>query len=150
MSEIHVYHLQRQPLEAVLPTLLGRSRERGWRALVRVGSEERMRALDDHLWSFSDESFLPHGTDREADAAEHPVLLTTREANPNAAEILFLADGAPLPAEIGAYQRVAIMLDGADDEAVASTRALWRELKAAGHSLAYWQQDEDGRWANRG
>ena len=63
MTEVLFYHLQHQPLEAVLPTLLEKTLERGWRAAVQVTTEERMSALDDHLWTFTDESFLPHGTD---------------------------------------------------------------------------------------
>lgn len=149
MTDIHFYHLQRQPLEAVLPTLLLRSGERGWRSLVRVGSEARLAALDDHLWSFSDESFLAHGTDREADAAEHPVLLTLGEQNPNGAAMLFLADGAAVPAELSGYERVALLLDGRDEDAVAAARDTWRRLREAGHAITYWQQDEDGRWRKR-
>ncbi|MGA0595739.1 DNA polymerase III subunit chi [Enterovirga sp. CN4-39] len=150
MSEIFFYHLQRQPLEAVLPRLLEKSRERGWRALVRVGSEERLSALDDHLWTYADESFLPHGTAREADAPEHPVLLTTEEANRNGAEILFLVEGAPLPSDLGGYSRVMYLLDGSNEEAVAGGRQAYRALREAGHELSYWQQDEEGRWAKRG
>ena len=150
MSEVFFYHLQRQPLEAVLPRLLDRSRERGWRALVRVGSEERLATLDDHLWTYAEESFLPHGSDREADAGEHPILLTTGDANRNGADILFVVEGAPVPDDISGYHRVMYLLDGSDPEAVASGRQCFRVLREAGHDLSYWQQDEDGRWAKRG
>ena len=149
MTAFHVYHLQRQPLEAVLPTLLGRSRERGWRALVKIGSPERLSALDDHLWAFSDDSFLPHGTDAEGDAAEQPILLTTGDANPNGAAILFLAEGAAPPADLSGLERVALLLDGRDPDAVAAARILWREMAAGGRETAYWQQDEAGRWTKR-
>ena len=150
MSEVFFYHLQQQPLEAVLPRLLDKSRERGWRALVRVGSEERLAALDDHLWTFADESFLAHGSDREADAQEHPILLTTGEANRNGAAILFLVAGALVPPDLSPYQRVMYLLDGSDEEAVAGGRKVFRTLRDAGHDLSYWQQDEEGRWSKRG
>src|SRR5215210_7567308 len=97
MTEVLFYHLQRQPLEAVLPTLIEKSMERGWRIAVQAASEERLAALDDHLWTYSDESFLPHGTDREPDAADQPVLLTLSEANANGASIRFLVEGALVP-----------------------------------------------------
>ena len=85
MTEILFYHLQNQPLEVVLPALLTKSLERGWRAVIQVTTEERLSALDDTLWTYSDESFLPHGTDREAHAADQPVLITLGEGNPNGA-----------------------------------------------------------------
>ena len=150
MTDVHVYHLGRQPLEAVLPTLLQRSRERGWKALVRVTSPERLAALDDHLWTFSDESFLPHGTDLDPDPGRHPILLTQSDLNPNGAAILFLLDGAPMPEAIEAFARVALILDGRDEEAVAAARDTWRQVKARGHTTTYWQQDESGGWTQRG
>lgn len=149
MTEVYVYHLQRQSLEAVLPTLLTRSRERGWRALVRLAGPERVSALDDHLWAFSDESFLAHGTAAEPDPAEQPILLTTGDDNLNGADILFVADGGAPPQDIATFQRVAILLDGRDDQAVAVARQTWKTVKAAGHEVAYWQEDGSGRWSRR-
>ncbi len=148
-ADIHFYHLQRQPLEAVLPVLLGRSRERGWRALVKVGGEDRMAALDDHLWSFSEESFLAHGTDREPEPAAQPILLTVGDANPNGAAILFLAEGVAVPETLDGYERVVILIEGGDEDAVAAARGIWRRLREGGHAVTYWQQDESGRWRNK-
>ena len=149
MTEVLFYHLQRQPLEAVLPTLLEKSLERGWRALVRATSDERLAALDDHLWTFSDESFLPHGTDREPDAPEQPVILTLGDGNPNGDGVLLLVEGAPVPADASAYQRVVLLFDGNDEDALAAAREHWRGIKAGGHDATYWQQDERGRWQKK-
>lgn len=149
MTEIHVYHLQRQTLEAVLPTLLLRADQRGWRSLVKVASPERMAALDDHLWTFADESFLPHGTDRDSDPAGQPVLLTQGDANRNGAAMLFLVEGAPMPEDVAAFARVALLLDGHDESAVAAARETWRRSREAGHAVTYWQQGDDGRWTRR-
>jgi DNA polymerase III subunit chi len=149
MTEILFYHLQQKPLEAVLPTLVEKSLERGWRAVVQATSAERLAALDDHLWTFSDESFLPHATDKEPDAAEQPVVLTLSDGNPNNAAIRFLVEGAPVPAEIGGYERLVLLFDGNDDEALAAARADWKSVKAAGHEVTYWQQDARGRWERK-
>ena len=149
MTEIWFYHLQRQPLEAVLPTLLERSLERGWRAVVRATSDERLSALDDHLWTYADESFLPHGTDREAHAADQPVLITTGPENPNGAAVLFLVEGAPVPEDATTYQRLMLLFDGNDEDALAAARAQWKSVKAAGHDATYWQQDPRGRWEKK-
>ncbi len=94
MAEVLFYHLERQPLEAVLPGLLQRSLERGWRALVRVGSQERLDALNVHLWTYDDASFLPHGSAGEGFADAQPVWLTTGDDNPAGAAVCFLVDGA--------------------------------------------------------
>ncbi|WP_375455659.1 DNA polymerase III subunit chi [uncultured Methylobacterium sp.] len=149
MTDILFYHLQNQPLEAVLPSLVEKSRERGWQAAIQAASEERLQALDDHLWTFRDDSFLPHGTDRDPDAASQPVVLTLREANPNAAAIRFLVEGADLPPDAGAYERICVLFDGTDQDALLRAREQWKRAKAAGHSVAYWQQDEAGRWQKK-
>jgi DNA polymerase-3 subunit chi len=149
MPEILFYHLQHKPLEAVLPTLLEKSLERGWRAVVQATSAERLAALDDQLWTFSDESFLAHATDKEPDAAEQPVVLTLGDGNPNQAAIRFLVEGAPMPAEIGTYERVVLLFDGNDADALAAARADWKSVKAAGHDATYWQQDPRGRWERK-
>ncbi|AWN35005.1 MULTISPECIES: DNA polymerase III subunit chi [Methylobacterium] len=146
MTEILFYHMQRQPLERVLPNLVERSLERGWQAAIQAVSEERLAALDDGLWTYADESFLPHGTDREPDAGTQPVVLTLRDLNPNGASIRFLVEGADLPPDAADYARICILFDGTDQDALLRAREQWRQAKAAGHAVAYWQQDEDGRW----
>ena len=150
MTEILFYHLQRHPLERVLPALVEKSLERGWRVVVQAASEERIEALDAHLWIFRDDSFLPHGTWREAEAAEQPVLLTVHDGNPNGAAVRFLLDGAPVPADAGDYERIVLLIDGNDPDAVAAARERWSEGKAKGFEVTYWQADENGRWQRKG
>lgn len=149
MTEILFYHLQRQPLEAVLPTLLQKTLERGWKAVVEVPSEERLQSLDDHLWTFSDASFLPHGSDREPDAADQPVVLTTGTGSPNGANVRFLVGGAAIPEDIGGYERIVLMFDGDDEDALARAREDWQKARNAGHAATYWQQDGGGRWEKK-
>jgi DNA polymerase-3 subunit chi len=149
MTEILFYHLQQQPLEKVLPTLLEKSLERGWRAVVQASSDERVEALDSHLWTYRDDSFLPHGTWREGDASEQPVVLTVNDDNPNGAQVRFLVDGAAVPADAGAYQRLVLLFDGEDPDAVAAARERWSTAKAGGFDVTYWQSDENGRWQRK-
>jgi DNA polymerase-3 subunit chi len=150
MTEILFYHLQRHPLERVLPALVEKSLERGWRVVVQAASDERIEALDAHLWVFRDDSFLPHGTWREAEAAEQPVLLTVHDSNPNGAAVRFLVDGAPVPVDAAGYERIVLLVDGNDPDAVAAARERWSEGKAKGFEVTYWQADENGRWQRKG
>ncbi len=149
MTEILFYHLQHQPLERVLPTLLEKSLSRGWRIVVQAASEERVEALDAHLWTYRDDGFLPHGTYRESETAAQPVLLTIHDHNPNRANVRFLIDGAPLPEDVADYHRIVLLFDGTDDDAVAQAREHWGAAKAAGHAVTYWQPDEQGRWQQK-
>ena len=149
MTQMLFYHLQGQRLERVLPAMLEKSLERGWRVVVQASSEERVEALDAHLWTFRDDGFLPHGTAGEAEAAAQPVLLTIRDDNPNGATVRFLVDGAPVPADASAYERIVLLFDGEDDDAVAAARVRWGEAKAQGFEVTYWRPDEQGRWVEQ-
>ena len=149
MTEILFYHLEHQPLERVLPSLVERTLERGWRAVVQAGSEERVDALVTLLWTYREESFLPHGTKRDGNAALQPVFLTTEEDNPNGAKVRFLVDGADTR-DLGAYDRIVYLFDGRDTSAVAQAREQWKAAKAAGCEVTYWQQSAEGRWEKRG
>ena len=147
-TEIFFYHLDRRTLEDVLPTLLQRSMEKGWRATVQATSEERIEALDSLLWAFSEESFLPHGTAKDGQGSVQPIYLTVGGDNPNQAQVRFLLDGAELD-DASSYQRVVFIFDGRDPEAVTRARAQWQEARGSGHTVSYWQQDEDGRWQQK-
>ena len=150
MTEILFYHLKGQTPEQVLPALLQKSLERGWRVVVQASSEERIEALDAHLWTWRDNSFLPHGTWRDAEAAQQPILLTVRDDNPNGAVVRFLIEGAAMPGDAEAYQRVVLLFDGEDPDAVDAARARWSEAKSAGFEVTYWQADEKGGWRRQG
>jgi DNA polymerase-3 subunit chi len=150
VTEILFYHLQGQRLEGVLPTLLEKSLERGWRVVVQGSSEERIEALDAHLWTYRDDAFLPHGTWREPEASQQPILLTLTDSNPNAATVRFLIEGAPPPADAQDYQRIVLLFDGEDEQAVAAARAHWSDVKAKGLDATYWQPDAQGRWVKKG
>lgn len=149
MTEVLFYHLQGQKLEGVLTPLIEKSIERGWRVAVQGTSEERIEALDSHLWTYREDGFLPHGTWREAEAAQQPVLLTVNDTNPNAATVRFLIDGAGLPADAEAYERLVLVFNGDDDEAVTQARGFWTEAKTKGFAATYWQPDEQGRWVKK-
>src|SRR5690606_35445397 len=111
--DVVFYHLTETTLEEALPPLVEKSLERGWRVAIQTGSEERRDALDARLWTYADDSFIPHGTDREPHAAEQPVVLTTGTANINNAVIRFLVDGAE-PGPLDEYQRAGFLFDGHD------------------------------------
>jgi DNA polymerase III subunit chi len=148
MTEILFYHLTESTLENALPGLVERSLDRKWKVVIQTGSEERRDSLDNHLWTWSDSSFLAHGTDLEANPEEQPVILTTSDSNPNAATVRFLVDGA-VPSEPENYERLIVMFDGHDQQQLEQARAQWKLLKDQGHALTYWQQNDEGRWEKK-
>lgn len=147
-TEVLFYHLERQGLEKVLPSLVEKTLERGWRAVVQAGSQERLAAIDLALWTYKDDSFLAHGTARDGHATDQPVYLTTSNDTPNGAGVRFLVDGAETD-DFSGYVRIVYMFDGNDADAVASAREQWKAAKSAGCPVTYWQQSLAGKWEKK-
>lgn len=148
MADILFYHLTESSLEDALPGLLEKTLQRGWRAVIQTGSDERRDGLDAHLWSFRDDSFLAHGVDRDAHAEHQPVVLTTGDGNANGAAVRFVVDGAKAP-DASPYERMVFMFDGHDAAQLEEARAQWKVQRAAGHAVTYWQQTPERRWEKK-
>jgi len=146
--DILFYHLTETKMEDALPPLLEKSLERKWRVAVQTISDERGGVIDNHLWTYRTESFLPHGLESEDFAESQPILITATDANRNAAKVRFFIDGAE-PGDLEGYERVVFMFDGYDDAQLAAARGQWKRLKTDGHVLSYWQQNRDGRWEKK-
>ena len=143
--EVWFYHLERTALDQALPELLEKTLARGWKALVRATSADRVEHLDGWLWSYRDDSFLPHGVEGEPLAERQPILITTGMDNANAANALFLVDDAE-PGETAPFERCVLLFDGRDEAAVRAARGRWPAFKAAGCTVSYWRQGETGGW----
>ena len=141
--EVWFYHLERTSLDQALPELLEKTLAKGWRALVRSPDRDRIEHMDGWLWSWREDSFLPHATTDDAEPARQPVLLTTGQDNLNSAQALFLLDGAEGGALDG-YERCILLFDGRDEAAVTEARGRWKAFAADGHPVSYWRQGERG------
>jgi len=143
VTEIAFYHLEKSPLESVLPKLLEKTLAKDKRALVVAGSDERVEALAGILWTYEQGAWLPHGSKVDGDAEDQPVWLATDDENPNGAEFLFLTDGAE-SGKIADYERCFELFNGRDEAAVVAARGRWKSYKESGHDLTYWRQGAQG------
>ena len=149
MGAVYFYHLTRQPLERTLPVLLDKARQAGWKIAVRGTDPGRMDWLDEKLWLGPEEGFLPHGRAGGPHDAAQPILLTTEAQAANDPTCIMAVDGAAVdPGEVEALDRVCILFDGNDHEAVQQARGQWKALTGAGCSAQYWSE-ESGRWEKK-
>ena len=146
--ELLFYHLEQASLERVLPDLLSKSLEKGWRAIVETSPAERVEALDAMLWTYADDSFLPHSTSREENANSQPILITDSTENINKADIRFFIDAGEVSEHEG-YERLVYIFKGNDQALLSRARKQWKAAKAAGIEATYWQQNSAGRWEKK-
>ncbi|MCL4678394.1 MAG: DNA polymerase III subunit chi [Alphaproteobacteria bacterium] len=146
MAEVRFYHLQVQRQEEALPALIAKAAESGKRVIVRLADEREVERINEALWTFRPDSFIPHGSAKDGhDPARQPVWLTHTNDNPNGAEVLIAGHGAAqaFGPEIALCCE---MLDGRDEAEVQAARERWKVYKEAGHEVTYWQQNERGGW----
>jgi DNA polymerase III subunit chi len=148
MTEVWFFHLDKQPIEHVLPRIVASSLARGWRMVIETANPERVSKISDMLWASEDVAFLPHGYEGEPKPEHQPVWLTAGQDTPNAAQVRVLLDGAVL-ADMSNLTRAVMMFDGNDPQAIETARTEWKTQKAAGHDISYWKQDELGKWINQ-
>ena len=147
MTEFRFLHLERRRIDQALPDILDEALAAGWRVVIQAGSEERVEALNERLWTYADESFLPHGSAHDGEPHAQPIYLTAGGDNPNGARLRMLLSGVAAAAFVEAgYERVVLLFDGRDEEAVAEARRQWTEVKATGAAPSYWREADDGGW----
>jgi DNA polymerase III subunit chi len=147
--DIWFYLLERSSVVDALPPLIDKCLQRGWRALVRSPDPARLTALDAKLWTWRDDAWLPHGLADGPSPERQPVLLTGLAHNPNAAQAVFVLDGAS-PEPLDGVARVIAMFDGRREDEVQAARLAWRTAKARGQTPSFWKQNGDGRWERQG
>jgi len=145
--EYWFYHLEASTIEGVLPGLLEKTRQKGWRALVKL-PEAQLKEMDDYLWTYKDDSFLPHGRDDEPMADQQPITLSSNAATAAGHDAVFLLGGAEI-SDMTGVERAMVMINGRSQEDVQRERARWKALKNTGATLSYYQQNERGGWKKK-
>jgi DNA polymerase-3 subunit chi len=139
---VDFYHLAATPLERVLPRICERLLENEERLLL-VAGEEQLAQLDELLWTYSPDAFLPHGRAEGRAPDKQPILLSEAVEPLNGATNIALADGV-WRHEALAFARTFYFFDNSHLD---TARGSWRAVKANAEATPrYWKQDEAGKW----
>lgn len=141
-TEWWFYHIEHTSLDAAIAPLIEKCLDRKWRVLV-VAHAETLERLDRALWTFREDSFLPHGRATK-DAAKHPVLLSTEADPANGAKVALLLDGSD--AEALLFERCMVVFDGKDETARSKARQQFKAASDGGATARYFQQERGGAW----
>lgn len=144
MADINFYHLTKSSVKQALPKLLDKVLASGKRGLVVARDESQLAEINEYLW-VSTRSFLPHGTKEDGFPSHQPLYLTCDNDCPNGAQVLVLVEGGTYEA-LNQFEKCLVLFDGNQNEYVSAARQQWKNYVTQGHSLTYWQQDEQGKW----
>lgn len=145
MTDIRYYHMEQSTLDQALPAIAVKAFQSGKRVMIRVPDKKEATRLNDLLWTFHPNVFLPHGGEGDKNAADHPVWITSKDDNQNNADILILTHGCVMDT-VADFSLCCEMLDGRVESQIKDARTRWKIYKADNHDLTYWQQDENGKW----
>jgi DNA polymerase-3 subunit chi len=146
--EINFYHLTRTSVERTLPRLLEKVLEAKQRAVVITESPARTNALNEILWTYSTNAFLPHGSATEGQPAEHPIWLTETAENPNQSNVVVQLDHEPLN-NFSTFKKCLYLFDSNQPNVLEKARQNWQAYKSKGYTLRYFQQESDGNWVEQ-
>ena len=145
---VQFYHLTSTPLERALPKLLEKAVAAGYRVLLVGENDHQLEKLDQLLWTYDPDSFLPHGTIKGGSSEKQPILINSNFESPNGANLLAIINGA-MSDKTEQFDRIIDMFDGKDQQAVENARNRWKKYKDQGHSLSYLRQTESGGWEQK-
>ena len=143
MVQVDFYHLTRLPLERALPQIADKVLASGARLLIVSADAGQRGQLDQSLWAYADDSFLPHAVLGTGDDAVQPVLIAPNVNAANGAKHIALVDGV--------WRDAALSFDRAfhffDNDRIIEARTAWKALADRdGVERRYWKQNDNGRW----
>ena len=149
MSEIRFYHLQNQKIEQALPGLIKKALDGNFKILVHMEQEAQLKSLDTHLWTYHPDSFLPHGSGKDAYPECQPIWLDTKREGPNTPNLMIELADLDIDG-ISGYDLICLMFEDWDANRKSAARSAWKSLKETGeHTLSYWQQTDTGGWEKK-
>lgn len=146
--DISFYHLTRTTIEKTLPKLLEKILDSGLKAVVRTKDNYEKKLLDESLWTYNPNSFIPHGTSENDFPEEQFVFLTENLENPNQATILIDLSSQQVD-DFLKFTKYLYVFDANEENSLEKARNHWKAYQQQGHNLRYFFQEENGNWVEQ-
>ena len=150
MTEIIFYSSAPLQVENTLFTLIEKSYEKGYKSLLLFQDKEKCSVIDEKLWTYKQNSFLPHLSKDEkfSDEIDIPIYLSTKNENPYKAELLFSIDGF-LPDHINNFERVIIIIDANDKILLEKYKKYYLDINKDFEDIVFYKSDDNGKWTEK-
>ena len=150
MTQIIFYSTAPLQVEKTLFALLEKSLEKGNKSLLLFKDKEKCLSVNEQLWTYKQNSFLPHISedDQIYDNIDVPVYLSTKNENPFKAELLFSIDGF-LPDNIDHFERVIIIIDVNDELLNEKYKNYYLDINKNFEDIVFYKSDDNGKWIEK-
>ena len=150
MTQIIFYSTAPLQVEKTLFALLEKSLEKGNKSLLLFKDKEKCLSINEQLWTYKQNSFLPHISedDQIYDNIDVPVYLSTKNENPFKAELLFSIDGF-LPDNIDHFERVIIIIDVNDELLNEKYKKYYLDINKNFEDIVFYKSDDNGKWIEK-
>ena len=150
MTQIIFYSTAPLQVEKTLFALLEKSLEKGNKSLLLFKDKEKCLSINEQLWTYKQNSFLPHISedDKIYDDIDVPVYLSTKNENPFKAELLFSIDGF-LPDNIDHFERVIIIIDINDELLHEIYKNYYLDINENFEDIVFYKSDDNGKWIEK-
>ena len=150
MTQIIFYSTAPLQVEKTLFALLEKSIEKGNKSLLLFKDKEKCSLINEQLWTYKQNSFLPHISEDEKiyDDIDVPVYLSTKNENPFKAELLFSIDGF-LPDNIDHFERVIIIIDINDELLNEKYKNYYLDINKNFEDIVFYKSDDNGKWIEK-
>ena len=127
-----------------------KSLEKGNKSLLLFKDKEKCLSINEQLWTYKQNSFLPHISedDQIYDNIDVPVYLSTKNENPFKAELLFSIDGF-LPDNIDHFERVIIIIDVNDELLNEKYKNYYLDINKNFEDIVFYKSDDSGKWIEK-
>ncbi len=150
MTQIIFYSTAPLQVEKTLFALLEKSLEKGNKSLLLFKDKEKCLSINEQLWTYKQNSFLPHISEDDEiyDDIDVPVYLSTKNENPFKAELLFSIDGF-LPDNIDHFERVIIIIDVNDELLNEKYKNYYLDINKNFEDIVFYKSDDNGKWIEK-
>ena len=144
MTEFAFYKTSDSRVDEAFYVLAQKALERHLNSVVIFETKEALKDISIMLWSKKPESFLPHSIERDNLGNDSPIYLTTREDNPNKAEIIFSPEGV-LIKKLKNWKRCIYIFDQDDIGTFERLREHYFLLENSKEKIEFYEQNK-GNW----
>jgi DNA polymerase-3 subunit chi len=120
--------------------------------LLYCADQETVDALDEYLWSYSEDSFIPHSKKNNEKKSLYPILVTDEILNDHEHNILLALNGVLIKeTDWPKFNKVYYFFDDQNHEERENARSMWKSFSSLEIDCRYWVNKEN-KWilANSG